>query len=211
MKLKFDRCEVNARTRNQMAYIQAIENNTVTFSSGPAGCGKTFLAVAYCAWKLLQHQYDKLILVRPVIEAGEKLGSLPGEIDDKMDPYMGPFYDSLYAIIDKKIIQDWKNNRKLVISPIAYLRGRTFTNSLIIIDEAQNTTIPQMKLILSRIGKGSKMVITGDPKQSDISGCNGFVDALDRLQGIAGLTYVTLKNEDIQRDKIVKHILDRYE
>lgn len=185
--------------------------NTVTFSSGPAGCGKTFLAVAYCVHRLLENKYKRLITSRPAVEAGEEIGFIKGTINEKMDPYMTPIYDSLAQLIDQKTLNEWVNQKKLQIAPIAFLRGRTFSEALVIIDEAQNTTIKQMKLILSRLGRNSKMIITGDPDQSDISGVNGFVDALDRLQGIPGLSYVTLQIEDIQRDKIVKNILSRYD
>lgn len=210
MKLHFQITDVVPRTENQLNYLQTIEDSDITFASGPAGSGKTFLAVAYSINQVLSSYFNKVVLIRPAVEAGEELGSLPGEIDARMDPYMQPYYDSLSKLLPTEQVRDWRQKRIIEISPIAYLRGRTFNKSIMIVDEAQNCSPTQMKMILTRLGKRSKMIVTGDPVQSDRSGENGFVDAMKRLQGIQGLSFVMLENEDIQRHKIIGAILERY-
>lgn len=211
MKLLFKKIEINPKTPKQLDYLNIIHSNVVTFCSGPAGCGKTFLAVAYGSYYLFNNVFKKMILIRPAIEAGERIGSLPGEIDEKMDPYVQPFYDSFGKITDLDNINRYKSNKRIEIIPIAYMRGRTFINSVILFDEAQNSTPQQMKMILSRLGKNSKIIITGDLEQSDISSENGFRDALVRLRDIKGLGMMELSEHDIQRHPIVKEILNRYD
>ncbi|MFA6800669.1 MAG: PhoH family protein [Acholeplasmataceae bacterium] len=204
---------VYAKTFNQQHYIKAIDQYDLTFGIGPAGTGKTYLAVASAVSALKKNKVKKLILTRPVVEAGENLGFLPGDLKEKIDPYLVPLYDALYemlgmtqtvALIEKGVIE---------IAPLAYMRGRTLENAFVILDEAQNTTKTQMKMFLTRLGFASKMVITGDPSQTDLatSRLSGLSQAIDLLETLEDVKVIRFERIDVIRHPLVQHILERYE
>jgi phosphate starvation-inducible PhoH-like protein len=203
---------VRPKTTGQKRYIDAIAENIITFGIGPAGTGKSWLAVAMAVQALQAKQVDRIILTRPAVEAGERLGFLPGDLMAKVDPYLRPLYDALHDMVDAEAAQRMLDRGTVEVAPLAFMRGRTLNNSFIILDEAQNTTPEQMKMFLTRIGFGSKAVITGDTTQVDVAGGRSGLADLERiLGGIDGLGFVRLDGRDVVRHRIVAAIVDAYE
>lgn len=204
---------VKAKTLGQKKYVESIKNNTIVFGLGPAGTGKTYLAMAMAITAFKNDEVSRIILTRPAIEAGENLGFLPGDLQSKVDPYLRPLYDALYQIMGAESYLHNSEKGLIEVAPLAYMRGRTLDNAFIILDEAQNTTPAQMKMFLTRIGFGSKAVITGDLTQKDLP--HGAVSGLDMaikvLQGIDDIDLVTLKNQDVVRHPLVQKIVKAYE
>ncbi|WP_245867689.1 PhoH-like protein [Sporomusa silvacetica DSM 10669] len=203
---------IKPKTLGQSHYLEAIRRNHITFGIGPAGTGKTYLAVAMAAFSLKNKQVEKIILTRPAVEAGEKLGFLPGDLQEKVDPYLRPLYDALYDIMGADTVQKYMAKNIIEVAPLAYMRGRTLEDSFIILDEAQNTTAAQMKMFLTRIGFGSKMVITGDITQIDLpTGVkSGLKHAQAVLAGVSGIELLTLNEGDVVRHEIVSRIIKAY-
>ena len=203
---------VKPKTSGQKRYTDAISQNIITVGIGPAGSGKSYLAVALAVQALLAKQVSRIILTRPAVEAGEKLGFLPGDLMAKIDPYLRPLYDALYDMIEPEGVQKLMEKGAIEVAPLAFMRGRTLNNSFIILDEAQNTTPEQMKMFLTRIGFGSKAVITGDVTQVDLRGDRSGLAGLEKILGkIEGLAFVQLTRGDVVRHKIVADIVDAYE
>jgi phosphate starvation-inducible PhoH-like protein len=203
---------VRPKTAGQKRYIDAIADNIVTFGTGPAGTGKSWLAVAMAVQALQAKQVDRIILTRPAVEAGERLGFLPGDLMAKVDPYLRPLYDALHDMVDAEAAARMLERGTVEVAPLAFMRGRTLNGSFIILDEAQNTTPEQMKMFLTRIGFGSKAVITGDTTQVDVpGGRSGLVGLEKMLGGIDGLEFVRLTGRDVVRHRIVADIVDAYE
>ena len=201
------------RTQGQARYIQSIREHDITFAVGPAGTGKTYLAVAVAVEALKHHQIRKIVLVRPAVEAGESLGFLPGDLHAKINPYLRPLLDALHEMIDYDQMKRYMEQDVIEVVPLAYMRGRTLNESFIILDEAQNTTIAQMKMFLTRMGQGSKIVISGDTTQIDLPrpSASGLIDAVGRLRDIAGVNIVQLQKTDIVRHRLVQDIVRAYE
>ena len=203
---------VRPKTAGQKRYIDAIAANTITFGIGPAGTGKSWLAVAMAVQSLQAKEVDRIILTRPAVEAGERLGFLPGDLMAKVDPYLRPLYDALHDMVDAEAAQRMLDRGTVEVAPLAFMRGRTLNNSFIILDEAQNTTPEQMKMFLTRIGFGSKVVVTGDTTQVDVQGGRSGLAGLERiLTGIDGLGFVHLTGRDVVRHRIVAQIVDASE
>jgi phosphate starvation-inducible PhoH-like protein len=205
--------KIEPKTENQSTYLKNIEANTITICVGPAGTGKTYIAMNLAIYYLLNKRVNRIILVRPVVESGEKLGFLPGDIAQKLDPYVRPLYDALYDMVGAEEADKLLNGTTIEIAPLAYMRGRTLSNAFIILDEAQNATKDQMKMFLTRLGENSKMVITGDTSQVDIKEKSGLVDFIEKIKGkeIQDLNITTMGNVDIVRSKIVGAIVNLYE
>lgn len=205
--------QVKVKTLGQWNYVQAIRDNFITIGIGPAGTGKTYLAVALAAAALKNKEIDRIVLTRPAVEAGEKLGFLPGDMQDKVDPYLRPLYDGLYDILGSETVQKLMAKGTIEVAPLAYMRGRTLNNSFIILDEAQNTTPEQMKMFLTRFGFGSKMVITGDVTQIDLPGgrYSGLVDASKVLRQVRGIGIIRFDEQDVVRHEIVGAIIKAYD
>jgi len=205
--------ELRAKTFRQRQYIQAIHKSDLTFCIGPAGTGKTFLAVVIAAQAILANQYDRLILTRPAVEAGEKLGFLPGDLQQKVNPFLRPLYDALYEFIDPEKIPNLMERGVIEVAPLAYMRGRTLNNAFVIVDEAQNTTPAQMKMVLTRLGFRSRMVVTGDMTQTDlpINQQSGLAVALKILQHVEGIAFCELTQKDVVRHPLVQRIVAAYE
>lgn len=210
---KWDGKKVYPKTFTQNEYVQTIEKAEIIFGVGPAGTGKTYLAVAMAVSYLKQNKVKKLILTRPAVEAGEYLGFLPGDLKDKIDPYLRPLYDALYDFLGVETTNRLLDSKVIEIAPLAYMRGKTLENAFIILDEAQNTSKMQMKMFLTRLGFSSKMVITGDPSQTDLpSGkSSGLNEALSILQNINHLKTIEFKRLDVVRNPLVQKILERYD
>ena len=203
---------VRPKTAGQKRYVEAIRNNIITFGIGPAGTGKSWLAVAMAVQALQAKQVERIILTRPAVEAGERLGFLPGDLMAKIDPYLRPLYDALYDMVDLEGAQKLLERGTVEVAPLAFMRGRTLNNSFIILDEAQNTTPEQMKMFLTRIGFGSKVVVTGDSTQIDVpDGRSGLHGLEPVLTGVEGLEFVHLGAGDVVRHKIVADIVEAYE
>jgi phosphate starvation-inducible PhoH-like protein len=203
---------VRPKTSGQKRYVDAIRDNVVTFGIGPAGTGKSYLAVALAVQALQAKQVNRIILTRPAVEAGERLGFLPGDMLAKVDPYLRPLYDALYDMLEPEGAQRLLERGTIEVAPLAYMRGRTLNGSFIILDEAQNTTAEQMKMFLTRIGFGSKAVVTGDVTQIDLAGGRSGLLGLERiLMGIDGLAFVHLTARDVVRHEIVQEIVNAYE
>ena len=204
---------VMARTPTQGAYIEAIRRNELVFGIGPAGTGKTYLAVACAAEALMNGEVDRIVLSRPAVEAGERLGFLPGDMKEKVDPYLRPLYDALYDMMPASLVAKGISENQIEIAPLAFMRGRTLSSAFIILDEAQNTTPQQMKMFLTRLGEGSRMVVTGDPTQVDLpSGItSGLSDAVSILKGVKGVEAVGFSNADIVRHALVGRIVAAYD
>ena len=201
------------RSTGQATYVRAIREHDVVFCEGPAGCGKTFLAVAMAVSALRSEQVTKIVLVRPAVEAGESLGFLPGDLQAKINPYLRPLLDALREMMDYELLKQLTEQDVIEMIPLAYMRGRTLNNAFIILDEAQNTTAAQMKMFLTRLGVGSKMVISGDTTQIDLppNRRSGLIDAMDRLAGVTGCRRISLGGADIVRHPLVQRIVDAYE
>lgn len=204
---------IRAKTFKQRQYIQSIRTHTLTFGIGPAGTGKTFLAAVLAVQALLSNQYERLILTRPAVEAGEKLGFLPGDLQQKIDPYLRPLYDALYELIDPERIPDLIERGVIEVAPLAYMRGRTLNNAFVILDEAQNTTPAQMKMVLTRLGFNSRLVVTGDVTQTDLPNhqTSGLAVAQKILQQVEGISFCYLSKGDVVRHPLVEKIIDAYE
>src|SRR5678810_1388919 len=205
--------QVAPKSANQRKYIQAIQDSDVVFGIGVAGTGKTYLAVAMAVQALMQKQVNRIVLARPAVEAGEKLGFLPGDLQDKVDPYLRPLYDALYDLLDYEKVSRLMERNAIEVAPIAFMRGRTLADAFIILDEAQNTTSEQMKMFLTRIGFGSKVVITGDITQIDLPAgrTSGLVEAIAVLSGVKGISFVYFDEKDVVRHKLVQMIIKAYE
>jgi phosphate starvation-inducible PhoH-like protein len=205
--------QVIARSANQRKYIESIDKNDMVFGIGPAGTGKTYLAVALALQALWQKRVNRIVLARPAVEAGEKLGFLPGDLQDKVDPYLRPLYDALFDLVDNEKIIRLLEKRVIEIAPLAFMRGRTLSDSFIILDEAQNTTSEQMKMFLTRIGFGSKAVITGDITQIDLPAGkrSGLVEAQRVVSGLEGIGIVYFNEKDVVRHHLVQLIIQAYE
>jgi phosphate starvation-inducible PhoH-like protein len=203
---------LEARTPAQRHYISAIRSHCLTFGIGPAGTGKSYCAGALAAQYLESGRIDRIILTRPAVEAGEQLGFLPGDLDEKFSPYIDAFRDILNARLGAGTVEYCLRHGRIVASPLAYMRGKTFdSRTFVVLDEAQNTTPAQMKMFLTRIGEDSRVVVNGDVRQSDIRGPNGLADAIARLQGLPGVYVHRFERDDIVRSGLVRHIIDRYE
>lgn len=204
---------IRAKTAGQIKYIEAMRRCDLIFCTGPAGTGKTYLAVAYAVHMLRHKNAKRLILVRPAVEAGEKLGFLPGDMQAKVNPYLRPLFDALHDMMEYEQIRRFMDNDLIEVIPLAFMRGRTLNDSMIILDEAQNTTVAQMLMFLTRMGHGSKMIVTGDDSQVDLpeGTQSGLLDAQKRLSGIKGLSVVRLAKTDIVRHNLVQNIVEAYE
>lgn len=211
--IKTSRKHINIRSANQQNYVNAIIENDAVFAIGPAGTGKTYLAVARAVEALENSNVKRIILVRPAVEAGEKLGFLPGDLSEKVDPYLRPIYDALYEFIGFEKVNRLIEKHVIEVAPLAFMRGRTLNECYIILDEAQNTTIPQMKMFLTRMGFGSKMVITGDITQIDLPNPSqsGLLDAIKILDSIEQIAFCELDSQDIVRHQLVKQIVSAYD
>ena len=204
---------IKAKTVGQQHYMKAIMKNTVTIGVGPAGTGKTYLAVAAAVAAFREHAVNRIILTRPAVEAGERLGFLPGDLQNKVDPYLRPLYDALYDMLGAETFQKYQERGSIEVAPLAYMRGRTLDDSFIILDEAQNTTREQMKMFLTRLGFGSKIVITGDVTQIDLPDdkVSGLKDAIRVLDGVKDIAICRLTSADVVRHALVQEIINAYE
>lgn len=201
------------KTFNQKTYLEAIRENDVVFGIGPAGTGKTFLAMAMAVAQLLRKEVKRIVLSRPAVEAGEKLGFLPGDLAEKVNPYLRPLYDALHDMVEYEHAQEMVQKGIIEVAPLAFMRGRTLSNSFVILDEAQNTTNGQMKMLLTRLGQGSKLVVTGDITQVDLprGESSGLIDALRILENVEGIGAVHFTDQDVIRHKLVARIVKAYE
>ena len=204
---------ITARTENQQLLVKAFENNDLVFATGPAGSGKTFVAIALAVKALKNKEVRKIILSRPAVEAGEKLGFLPGEMKDKLDPYLQPLYDALQDMIPAAKLKEYMENNVIQIAPLAFMRGRTLNDAVIILDEAQNTTTHQIKMFLTRLGMNAKMIVTGDVTQIDLppSTTSGLIQAMQILKGVNGIGKIEFTKKDIVRHKLVQRIVEAYD
>jgi phosphate starvation-inducible PhoH-like protein len=204
---------VRPRTDGQARYVHAMKDNDVTFCIGPAGTGKTYLAVGMAVSLLRQGIAKKIVLVRPAVEAGERLGFLPGDIAAKINPYLRPLFDALNDMMDNEQVKRYMENDIIEIAPLAFMRGRTLNQAVIILDEGQNTTVPQMKMFLTRMGNGSKIIVTGDVTQVDLprQTRNGLMDAVHRLRDLSGIATIYLTPHDIVRHPLVQRIVEAYD
>ena len=202
-----------ARTENQQRLVKAFEENDLVFATGPAGTGKPFVAIALAVKALKNKEIRKIILSRPAVEAGEKLGFLPGEMKDKLDPYLHPLYDALQDMVPGAKLKEYMENNVIQIAPLAFMRGRTLNDAVIILDEAQNTTTHQIKMFLTRLGMNAKMIITGDVTQIDLppTATSGLVQAMQILKGVKGIGKVEFDKKDIVRHKLVQRIVEAYD
>ncbi len=204
---------VKARTAGQQRYLECMDQHDVVIGVGPAGTGKTYLAVAKAIEAMKKGVVRRLVLVRPAVEAGEKLGFLPGDFQAKIDPYLRPLYDALQDLLDSRTRLRWLDSDAIEVCPLAYMRGRTLNRAFVILDEAQNTTVPQMLMFLTRLGEGSRMVVTGDPSQIDLPNnvTSGLADALRKLEGVDGIGIARLDATDVVRHAVVSRIVNAYE
>ena len=204
---------VRARTPAQGAYIRALKRHSLVLATGPAGTGKTWLAVAQAVQLFERKEVDRIVLSRPAVEAGERLGFLPGDMREKVDPYLRPIYDALYDLMDARTVERALTSGEIEIAPLAFMRGRTLSNSAIILDEAQNTTSMQMKMLLTRLGENSRMVVTGDPSQVDLppGQTSGLAEAVRLLEGVEGIAQVHFTSADVIRHELVARIVEAYD
>jgi phosphate starvation-inducible PhoH-like protein len=209
----FGKKSVTPKSSNQKLYMEAIEKHDMTFAVGPGGSGKTYLAVAMAVSALLTKQVDRIILARPAVEAGERLGFLPGTLQQKIDPYMRPLYDALYDMLDADKLERFLEKGIVEVAPLAFMRGRTLNDSFVILDEAQNTTSEQMKMFLTRLGFNSKAVITGDVTQIDLptGRRSGLVEALEVVGRIPGIAFINFNERDVVRHNLVQQIIKAYD
>ncbi|MFZ0685530.1 MAG: PhoH family protein [Terriglobales bacterium] len=209
----FGRRTVQPKSPNQRRYLEAIEKHDMVFGVGPAGTGKTYLAVAMAISALLNKQVNRIILARPAVEAGERLGFLPGTLQEKIDPYLRPLYDALFDMLEPERVERYLEKNVIEIAPIAFMRGRTLNDSFVILDEAQNTTSEQMKMFVTRLGFNSKAVITGDVTQIDLPSArrSGLIEAAEILQGVNGLAFVHFDESDVVRHHLVQRIIRAYD
>ena len=205
--------QVHARTPGQARYLQAIQDHDVVFSIGPAGTGKTYLAVASAVRALLRHDVDRIVLVRPAVEAGEQLGFLPGDLQEKIDPYLRPLYDALTDCLGSSRVARLVANGTIEVAPLAYMRGRTLNRAFVILDEGQNTTLTQMKMFLTRIGEGTQAVVTGDVTQIDLpeTSASGLIRVQSILRGVDGIAFVHLADRDVVRHRLVRAIVEAFD
>jgi len=205
--------QIKSKTLGQKRYVGALRQNTVVFGVGPAGTGKTYLAVAMAVRAFKNKEVSKIILTRPAVEAGEKLGFLPGDLQNKVDPYLRPLYDALYDFLGPEGYRSLAERGMIEVAPLAYMRGRTLNDAYIILDEAQNTTIEQMKMFLTRFGEGSRVVVTGDITQTDLPGDrkSGLIHALEVLRDVEGIKMIYLTHKDVVRHEMVQRIIMAYE
>ena len=206
-----DDSPLEAFTPVQGRYIEAISTNQLTFGIGPAGTGKSFVATCLAADALMDQRVERIIITRPVVEAGEELGFLPGELSEKVQPYFAPVRAILERRLGRGACEMFMKNGRIEFMPLAYMRGHTLDNSFIILDEAQNTTPSQMKLFLTRLGENTRVVVDGDPRQKDLAGPSGLIDALKRLRGIPSIDVVEFTRKDVVRSGLVQHIVEAYE
>jgi len=204
---------VRARTATQAAYIGAMRHHALVFGTGPAGTGKTWLAVAHAVHLFERKQVDRIVLSRPAVEAGERLGFLPGDMREKVDPYLRPIYDALYDLMDPRIVERALQSGEIEIAPLAFMRGRTLANAAVILDEAQNTTSMQMKMFLTRLGENSRMIVTGDPSQVDLpfGQTSGLAEAVRLLANVEGIGHVVFTAADVIRHELVTRIVEAYD
>lgn len=209
----YDNKIIRAKSHGQKYYINGIKNNDLTFCLGPAGTGKTFLAVLMATEALRKKEVKKIVLVRPAVEAGEQLGFLPGDLEEKIQPYIRPLYDSLYFLLGFEQVERLIERKVIEIAPLAYMRGRTLDDAFIILDEGQNATVEQMKMFLTRFGFNSKVVVTGDPSQNDLKKgeISGLIHGVEILKGIKGIKIIKLYKNDVFRHHLVKEIIEAYE
>jgi phosphate starvation-inducible protein PhoH and related proteins len=204
---------VRARTPGQDAYVRALRRHALVFGTGPAGTGKTWLAVAHAIALFERREVDRIILSRPAVEAGERLGFLPGDMREKVDPYLRPIYDALFDLMDARVVERALQAGEIEIAPLAFMRGRTLSNAVVILDEAQNTTSMQMKMFLTRLGENSRMVVTGDPSQVDLPAgqTSGLAEAVKLLKDVEGIGHVVFTHEDVIRHELVARIVAAYD
>jgi phosphate starvation-inducible protein PhoH and related proteins len=204
---------VRARTAAQDAYVRALKRHALVFAAGPAGTGKTWLAVAHAVQLFERKEVDRIILSRPAVEAGERLGFLPGDMREKVDPYLRPIFDALYDLMEARIVERALQTGEIEIAPLAFMRGRTLSNAAVILDEAQNTTSMQMKMMLTRLGENSRMVVTGDPSQVDLppGQISGLAEAMRLLEGVEGIGHVAFTAADVIRHELVARIVEAYD
>lgn len=204
---------IKPKTANQKKLVESASKNDLVFAIGPAGTGKTYISVALAVRALKNKRVKKIIITRPAVEAGENLGFLPGDLKEKIDPYLRPIYDALYDMVPSEKLKFYEENKVIEIAPLAYMRGRTLQNAFILLDEAQNTTPMQIKMFLTRMGPNSKVIITGDRSQIDLpkNQKSGLIETVDVLKDIKGIGFVNLGGEDVVRHKLVKQIIDAYE
>src|SRR5919106_444842 len=204
---------VRARTAAQDAYIRALRRHALVFGTGPAGTGKTWLAVAHAVQLFERKEVDRIVLSRPAVEAGERLGFLPGDMREKVDPYLRPIYDALYDLMDSRIVERALQSGEIEIAPLAFMRGRTLSNAVVILDEAQNTTSMQMKMFLTRLGENSRMIVTGDPSQVDLpfGQTSGLHEAVRLLEKVEGIGHVVFTSQDVIRHELVARIVEAYD
>jgi phosphate starvation-inducible protein PhoH and related proteins len=204
---------VRARTPAQDAYMRALKRHALVFATGPAGTGKTWLAVAQAVQLFERKEVDRIIVSRPAVEAGERLGFLPGDMREKVDPYLRPIFDALYDLMDARIVERALQTSEIEIAPLAFMRGRTLSNAVVILDEAQNTTSMQMKMMLTRLGENSRMIVTGDPSQVDLppGQTSGLAEAVRLLEGVEGIGHVAFSAADVIRHELVARIVEAYD
>ena len=205
--------ELHGRTPRQVQYLRQIQEHDITFGIGPAGTGKTYLAVAFAVASLKNNEITKIVLTRPAVEAGESLGFLPGDLKEKIDPYLRPLYDALDDMIPAEKLRAYIEKRVIEIAPLAYMRGRTLNNAFVILDEAQNASAMQMKMFLTRLGPNSRAIVTGDVTQIDLptKQSSGLVQIQEVLRGVEGISFVYFDRNDVVRHRLVKDIIDAYE
>ena len=213
LSLKTPKRHIKPRTENQEKFMKAMNRAELVFGLGPAGTGKTFLAVAKAVEMLQENKIDKVILTRPAVEAGENLGFLPEDLKEKIDPYLRPLYDALYEMMPTDVVEKKMASEIIEIAPLAYMRGRTLSHAIVILDEAQNTTPMQMKMFLTRLGEGSRMVINGDLTQTDLPRGirSGLLDSMEILRGVEGIEFVEFSEKDVVRHDLVAKIVKAYE
>ena len=213
LAIKTPRKAIFAKTRNQRSYLQAIQRNDIILAVGPAGTGKTYLAVAAALESLVAGHSSRIVLTRPAVEAGESLGYLPGTFKEKVDPYLRPLYDALFDMMPMERVQRLIEQEVIEVAPLAFMRGRTLSDSYIILDEAQNTTSTQMRMFLTRLGWNSKAIVTGDITQIDLAAAqtSGLIEAVERLEGVTGISIVHLTDADVVRPPLVSRIIRAYE